>query len=318
MYSNNLFNSLFIQNQDALQCNIITGYASPNMIYKILNKTNINQLNVYIGMALEGISIEDHHNFQRLADKYKNRIHIYYKTTYPLNHMKLYEFVLDNKNRKCYAGSANLTQNGFKRNQELLVDFDDNTDLYINEIKMNSMNCLSENIGDYITFYLNEPFKDKELSEVTLDQEKLPQYINRYYKSEQYEFLRRVPNYYQIKIPVLMTDKYQAKTRGINAWVRGQFPYLSEYNTYSFHSYFPLNKKFKIITDFGEELYGFIDGYETDKLHIYPNVYEYLRNRLGIREHRVISYEDIIQVGSNNILVYKENDEMYYFNFFTE
>ncbi|MCR8968464.1 restriction endonuclease PLD domain-containing protein [Facklamia sp. 7083-14-GEN3] len=327
IHYSDLFKKVFINNREFVHLRIITGYCSPNMVKLLSDLNSESSIEIFIGMALEGISYQEHSEYLDIMSKSNGKIKIYYKTKRPLNHMKLYCFSFLNNAQISYLGSANLTQNGFIKNQEILTNIDGNFDKIFELILRDSKLCNEEDIGNYIKFY-NQVYENEIF--YPLQEEEDNDFVNEDFSifSNDRQFqnpsikipsnlkLSRLYNYYQIKIPILIPDRQQSKSRSINAWVRNQVPYLTDYNSQSFYKFFPINERFKIITDLDEELIGYINGSEDNKLLTSPNIYDYLKFRLGINENRIIEYSDILDYGNNEIYIHSDNENQFYFYFF--
>jgi hypothetical protein len=113
---------------------------------------------------------------------------------------------------------------------------------------------------------------------------------------------------------MLETDIFQ-EDKGINAWVRNQIPYLRQSNKFPFTEYFPLETEFKILTDTKEIFTGKLTQGKPTQMELYPNVYEYLRNKLSLNEHSPINYKDLMQNNLLEIWGSELEDGSYYFDF---
>lgn len=276
-------------------------------------------------MALEGLSIKDHKDYIDLMKRYE-QLKIYYKIKYPLTHIKLYKFDFHNKKPIKYIGSANFSKSGFFHNQEILLKTEENFAELFNMIKDGSLLCTSDDIKRHIIFYeedkkeplVNPKKKDKEtLTKIRPENDQLSTKPNNTYIKYKNIIIKRFEYAADadFKIPIIIKNDKLQDDKGINAWIRNQTPYLRQSNKFPFTNYFPSKKEFKIITDTNEVLTGKLTEEKPTQLELYPNIYEYLKRKLSLIEHRPITYKDLSRNNLLEIWVTKIDEETYYFDF---
>lgn len=323
-FIDNLYENIFERNLPRTsELNIISGYASPQILYKTIKKYPNIRMNLFIGMALEGISYDDHKMYIALT-KLCPTLKIYYKVNYPLNHIKLYSFFMNDNSTKNYIGSANFSEAGLLHNEELIIESSDNFQKLFKKIELKSLPINHEDIKKYITFYdkdnnlIDIDEEDtEELSETSKVLDPSEENKNAPYTPPRKRLIRRFKYAHQadLKIPIILQENIQPNNRGINAWMRQQIPYLEQSTNYIFSRYFPLDTEFDIITDLEESLKGKINSVNDNRMMISPNIYEYLRRRLNLYEHREITIGDLVKYGTEEIWVEKLKDKQYFFDF---
>lgn len=299
------------------------------MVQQVLKDYPDLKVKLYIGMALEGISINDHKKYIELMENYE-QLNVYYKIKYPLTHIKLYEFELLNKQSVKYIGSANFSKAGFLHNQELLLKTKENFDALFNEIDEASLLCTTDEIDKHIIFFNEE--KVDSIMASTDEKNETPAEGSSAFTDKYTNTKNKKNNTYikynnlsirrfkhaadaDFRIPTILKHDIIQDDKGINAWVRNQTPYLRQYNKFPFTEYFPVDTEFTIITDKGEEFKGKLTEGKPTQLEIYPNVYEYFRKKLSITERRPIEYIELFENDLLEIWVTKMGEEIYYFDF---
>lgn len=327
-YSNELYKNVIKKNSArAVSLDIISGYASPNIIKQVLTDYSHLTINLYIGMALEGISLNDHKSFVELMDDFP-QLNVFYKIKYPLTHIKLYQFEFSDKEFIKYVGSANFSKAGFNYNQEILLESIEDFSELFEGIDEASMLCTNEEIERFILFY-----NDKNDDIITNSQEK-PNEVVEEIPHETYRTPKQLSNnntwirYRNLKIrrfssladadfriPIIIKKDIFQEDKGINAWVRNEIPYLRQSNKFPFTDYFPLENEFKIVTDAKETFTGKLIQGKPTQMELYPNIYEYLKKKLALHEHRPIEYEDLLKNNLLEIWGAKISNDSYYFDF---
>src|SRR5699024_4618550 len=115
-----LYNKILVNNFKRYKSiRVISGYASPTMVRRVIKSFPDVHILLYIGMTQEGISEQNHQDYLQITASYPN-IQIYYQYKGSLNHIKLIEFYNDT-DCKVYVGSANFTENGYLNQKELKI-----------------------------------------------------------------------------------------------------------------------------------------------------------------------------------------------------
>lgn len=155
IFYENLFASLLSVSLDiATEAQIITGYISGKFIDKLANLYPKVKFTVFVGMSKQGV-VKDEHELLKSIVLSHNNVTIFYQVFDRPTHMKIYRFKYIGSWEQ-YIGSANLSENGFELNREILVKVDENLDNLFEIQKTISKNILAPDIGDYITFVEDE------------------------------------------------------------------------------------------------------------------------------------------------------------------
>lgn len=291
------------------------------IIEKIMELYPHLDLNIYVGMAREGVSQENHVKYNQLMREYSG-LRIYYKVYYPLTHIKLYQFIKNDNHKKAYVGSANFSEAGFFSNQELLVESNSNFEDLFNEIKNKSLLCTDSEVYTFVNFFdedgepiSNIPEYIEESPKVVEEKSK-----NSTEKNDKLRIMRSLrrnltSTNYDLKIPVMLESGKFNDNKGINAWARKQTPYLRQSNKYPFSNYFPTDREFTVIFEDGNIFEGNINTGKATELKMHPDFYMYLKNKLHIAEQRPITYEELKENNLLEIKVYKLENNEYFFKF---
>ena len=124
MITNNLYEKILISpiTKNVNKLFILSGYSSGTFVRQhLIDLININpncEVKLIIGM---GAKDTEHLTYLNLLDNFKKNLSIFYYTSRPLNHSKLYVWLKDNTPLIGFSGSANYSQYGFfetkQRNQ---------------------------------------------------------------------------------------------------------------------------------------------------------------------------------------------------------
>ena len=290
------------------------------MVEFFLSKySKINRLTLIIGMALEGISLENHKRYSDLMNKYSN-VQIYYKVKMPLTHIKLYEFLFEDSKRS-FVGSANFSEAGLFNNEELLVESKSSYTSLFDEVLKKSLICTDNNIRKYIKLYeeVSEeiPLISQSVdSRVDFNNTTYPSNIQRStVKNNSLVRSYKAARDAEFRIPIIYKDDSLAYRKGINAWVKKQDAYLEQSTNYIFSRHFPLDREFKVITEKNEMFTGTINSWTNNRLLLEPDIYTYLCARLGIKIGKPLSYEDLDNYGATEIWGEKIEEGIYFFDF---
>lgn len=299
----NLYSQIIINNSNIYtNLRVISGYSSANFLRKVSLNFPQLQIELFIGMSLEGISINNHKLYNEIQKKNKN-IKVYYQIEMPNNHMKIIEF-FDGNFKKSYVGSANFSENGFFHQQEIMIESELNFDWIFSNQKKISKLTTDTNIERYINFYEDEILKseivnDLDTSFKNLTSEKRKDNHTRTLKMQS---LRRKINtdfYKKFSISTVLPKEFNWKwdKSGINNRFDNGIPELEETPKISFELVFPTLKKFKIYTATGNIITAELSGRENKRKIKFENfdLYQYIADYIGLNEIRPISYEDLIK-----------------------
>lgn len=296
---------------------IISGYASSTFLEGMLSQVGDICLDLYIGMSQEGISKSNHDKFKELNYNNEN-INIYYQIKGDSTHIKLYHFygVSSSVN---YIGSANFSENGFKRNNELLIETNEDCSRFFERQYKNSLLCTDKRIEEFITFY-DEKYEFLE-NEDYIKNKEVPNSPNEENNSEniheKIEIFNKnfnvnvtIPG---ISLPIVTDEKANSFwwQTGINSVFINKESHLIKSNKHSLSELFP-KVNFKVIAFDGKTYRAELKGNFNRELHIENwNFYEEIAKIIGLKERRPIEKEDLIEVGFNSFYFIKKEENVY-------
>lgn len=322
------------------QLKVISGYASAKFLRRVVCDFPNHQITLIVGMAPQGISIRNHEEFKNICKSFSN-VRVYYQTETPSNHMKIYQWYLNEDPKVSFIGSANFSETGFFEQNEILSPMIDIFSTLIDEVLSHSIFCLHEQVLNKIPLYEDEKFKTLG-SEGSLNEKDI-KVLNNYSSSDvksKQDYTHNcnkvnlkkmllsnlhLTSYNHVTVELMLKDDPHWQSKSLNVWTR---PYKIKDNSYidigrtnNFGGrkldFFPRNVNFQLISDdniqwivkrvgeYGKELMV-IEGI---------NFYEYFLYRLGIKEGRAISYNDFYNYGRANVDFYKLSDDQYLLDF---
>lgn len=311
------------------------------MTERLLHDYPSLNITLYIGMTTqhEGLSKKNHEGFLNLTNQYGERIKIMYQITRPPTHIKLYSWIKDGSYYTHFVGSANFTENGLFKLNELMVESQQNFESLYLEQNKNSVPCTHPDIQKLITLY-DDSIDTDLIIELEVDKDLVTENDDSTYSrnertasnarqqtteqsfsncfNKQLTYITHSPsNYYDIiEIPVVFKNNWDSSRRGINNMFKaGQANYLEQSNKYPFTNTFPYNRKLKFFTDDNKILEGRFDEDHDGRLYFYDDIYQYFANRLGINEKRPITYSDLEKYNKDFVKIYKINDTEFLFDF---
>lgn len=331
---NNLYGNIIRLNAPAAtDLHIISGYASFQMAKKTLAEFPSLKIKLYIGMThTDGISRTNHNGFLHLMELYPNRLTVMYQHTAPSTHIKLYTWLYDGISMKNYIGSANFSENGFDKLNELMVESGEDFGHLFALQKKNSIACTDPAISEMINIYEEElvepdskhfevveenlaPYPRTEKSTIFVQSEP-----SKWFIKQRTLINNRFTNHYDIiDIPVIFKGQYIFSRRGINNIFRnGQDSYLEQSNRYPFTRIFPYDTTLTFFTDDNEILEGIFKEQFDGRLYFHSDIYQYFAKRLQLDSKRPIEYSDLEQYGRDSIKIEKINNTEYLLDFSIE
>src|SRR5699024_6988830 len=312
---------------------VLSGYSSSTFLNEIVKKYPKLNIEVYIGMAKEGIARNDHDEYCMMP---KN-VNVYYNVSHIKNHMKIYELSND-KESIYYIGSANFSENGFFKNDEILVEVQDDLSYIYEENRINMLNCTSTEIEDHIYIYENEEsteVEEIEDEEVNLTETKtkepgkehnngiitLVQKIKSIRVKVPQDFECKIVNSYYstFHIPIVLPKESDPfwKSRGINSQPN---PHIKKNpNNRNFDDFFNSEKNMTIYTFNGKVLRANLAGKFNSELHFIDiNIKEYLVDLLELNKSEPIAYEILSKLDFNYLYFVRLNETDYYMSLFKE
>nr|WP_263314754.1 restriction endonuclease PLD domain-containing protein [Mammaliicoccus sp. Marseille-Q6498] len=329
VYNSNLFENVIIKNVEFENLKIITGYASATFLKKVIEELPQLNIEIYIGMSQQGISTENHSEFCDIMSNCKN-INIYYQYIGINNHMKLFEFK-NNSGSKVFIGSANFTENGFIKNQEILGEVNlDPTSMFLRQKELSIM-CTHPDVDTLIDFYIEEN-EEQEVDQIIKGKNIIEgENENNIYKKSKkssyiptFKKLRNNPNthyFNKFDIEVVLDEKANPtwSEKGINAWVNNKSPHIQSTLRVVFEKYFPTDEIFEVYTDDGFKFKCRISGkFNSELQFINENIYEYIKNRINLNQNRPISRNDLTEYGKTKFHFIKVEKNIYLLDFASE
>lgn len=116
---NNIFKHIFLKNVNQIKrIRILTGYTSGIFLKFFVKEFPNIPIDVYLGMAQQGIKKNDHDIYLKLSKK--SSFNLYYQVAGKDTHMKLFEIEYFN-HKETYVGSANFSFSGMFEQNELMT-----------------------------------------------------------------------------------------------------------------------------------------------------------------------------------------------------
>lgn len=321
MLNKNLFDSVLLDpvKAGATQLYIVSGYATPAMVYKHLQTINDDlgvqiQVKLIIGMAsLDGVGKSQHQQFQKISNQdYKEQFECWYVIKRPPVHAKTYAWFKGLTPRKAFTGSANYSQNGFFFQREAVaLDNPKASYAYFNSLLRDCVNCLDPRVDQVINF------TDAQIRRVRKIAREKP-IIPRARIAP--EILLEKP----VRLSLLINRTGETPTRSGLNW--GQRPgrdpnqsYIQVPTSISRSGFFPARKQhFTIITD-DSETFDAVRAQDEDKAIETPFDNSllgiYFRKRMGLKPGEYVNRADLEKYGRTDVDFIKIDDETYYMDF---
>ncbi|MBT8932744.1 hypothetical protein BTI56_08295 [Lactobacillus delbrueckii subsp. bulgaricus] len=144
----NLYNNIIAENAEKhSKLRVITGYSSGNFVNRVLSDFPNLKIEMYVGMALQGISQRDHDLYRKISDNGAGEI--YYVDKLPMVHQKILEFYDGQEAQNIgFVGSANFSYSGFMKQREIMASTAEPLSDLFRYVKKQSGLCLSDNLQD--------------------------------------------------------------------------------------------------------------------------------------------------------------------------
>jgi len=307
-YVTNLYENIIKKNaSNNIKIRVLSGYSSANFVNLVLKDFPHIQIELYIGMAFQGIKKKDHVKYKEMSDK--QNLNVFYQVDGIPNHMKVLEFSNQANELTTFVGSANFSQQGFLFHKELMtLQKRVPNELFENQYNQ-SMSCLNPNVEKYINFYQDngdsldyaEFLNRHTLLNETSDKME-PDNLGRSEKWREIRFSTNIVYYNTFYVEILPSMNNEVwKYSGINSWVNSGEPVLIQTPRLMFDQVFPENDVFYIYTDDGLEISATLSGHFNKYLKFNNvNIYEYVKKRIGIHNKRPIHYMDLLSYGCTN------------------
>lgn len=126
---------------------VITGYTSSDFLLRVHRDFPKLKIDVYIGMALQGISKEDHSKYCELRNQ--GDIRVWYVYRQPMIHQKVLDFFSEDGHNS-YVGSANFSNSGFGVQKEIMALVDNRVSDVFEEAMNEAIICTSSDVEGLI------------------------------------------------------------------------------------------------------------------------------------------------------------------------
>ncbi len=326
MITENLYEQVLLtpsKNLNAKKIYIVSGYATPAMIYKHFEETDGIEINLLIGMAKNGgLGVRNHNAFKQMVEKdFYGRFNCGYINLNKPIHSKTYVWFNEHEPIKGFLGSANYSINGFSCRQGEAMTEDNPQEIfnYYNYMLNHSMSCLSNDVHRVFSFS-DISISRNHMENIALNR----QNIN--IQDLSFENLQEGIDYVRLS---LVTDKKGPlrvpEKSGLNWGQRPEYnrepnqAYIAIPSTIQKLDFFPeRGTPFIVYTDDNQFL-DCVRAQENGKgLHTYRNnsiIGEYFRRRLNVRLGDMVRLEDLDNYGRRDLIIYKIDDENYYMDF---
>jgi len=322
MIIDNLYEKVLVEPsiQGANKLYIVSGYASPAIVYRHLNTNTGFSVVLLIGMAArDGIRLGSHNTFKKLAtEEFPDRFSCRYSTADKPAHLKLYGWFNGVNPKKGFAGSANYSQPAFSNSQiEAMVECEATPIKSVYEaLAEESIDCLDPTVISRINLY-------DERRTIT----------RKVYADGQIEYIEEptgrdvvLQSFRESVTLSLLTGRNEVGDRsGVN-W--GQRPGRNPNQAYipvpvaiRRSGFFPpIGQHFIILTDDDKSMDCVIAQQGGKAIETHKNnsiLGAYIRDRLGLPSGQKIRMADFENYGRSDITIQKIDSETYYLDFST-
>jgi hypothetical protein len=307
MLTKNLYKKILISpvTKNVNKLFILSGYSSGTFARKHLIdiiKINPNcEVKLIIGMGLKDT---EHLTYLNLLKNFKKNLSIFYYTSRPLNHSKLYIWLEDDIPLIGFSGSSNYTQYGFFETKQI--------------------NQMTQDDPQQLLYFFNDSLKKS--SEIT-DNKFIVEVKSLFMNEVQQQLF--IPGQIEwikeneiVKISLLDKKGIVPKKSGLNWGQRpGREPnqaYLSIKSDARKEGFLPEKKfTFTLLTDDGIPLNCTVQQQGRKSITTTDNsiLGKYIRKRIDVPEGSKIEVEDLIKYGRTDFILKKIDDETFLFDF---
>ncbi len=320
MFIENLYDKVLVEpiSQGANKLYIVSGYASPAIVYRHLNTDNRFKVELIIGMASrDGMRLGSHNTFKKLSTQdFPGRFSCKYYTAEKPAHLKLYGWYKGVNPYKGFAGSANYSQPAFADSQiEAMIECEAYPIKGIYEqLDGESVDCLDPSVIDRINFY---------------DERKI--ITRKVYPDGKTEYVEELTGRdieldsfrESVNLSLLTGEGNVGERSGVN-W--GQRPGRDPNQAYipvpakvrNSGFFPPKGQHFIMLTDDDKSLDCVIAQGGDKAIETYKNnsiLGAYIRERMNIPSGRKIQLSDFARYGRSDVTIYKIDSETYYLDF---
>lgn len=321
MLVKNLFETALITpaTQGADELWVISGYSSPSIVQKQINrlkKAGLSiKIHILVGMiGLEGMDLATHEGFKKLTKKYGNNFSCRYLFKSTITHSKNYLWFKKGKPFKGFTGSANYSINAFSGNviETLTLDNPLEIEKLYKLISVRSIECTDPDVGKHFHFF---PASTKRPASYRTSDNELHSINGKAFNSSGLKSLT---------LTLLKAKGSPAvhDTGGINWGHRGNRDrdeaYISVPTRYQ-GTFFPkLKKRFKVTCDDGAEFFMVTEGTNGKQITTPDGNWQlgrYLRTRLGLKSGEKVNLKDFEKYGRSDVTFYKKSTGHYFLDF---
>lgn len=297
--------------------NVISGYASPSFLVRIINDFPNKKINLYIGMTHQGIPYHDFFEFLNLCSKYSN-INIFYQIKGSPTHMKVLEFS-STSDRKTFVGSANFSEAGFLNHREVMAQVKYDIQGKVKEQNALSLHCMNENILNYISLIDKE--LDYEFEKLERFEHEIGERENRF--KEIHECVKSFNRKHNINLdgeksgslvylslPIILNNENNGswKELGVNTQIGG---YINNSNLQrkKMVEFFKRNHSFTVKTLHNKKTSAELRGAFGKELYFYDfDLNEYIHLLMGKPKNIIITNKDLKEFGYDSLFFKKIRD----------
>lgn len=320
MILDNLFRKVLIEPTEAGANTlfVVSGYASPAIVYKHLSNLPETTVHLLIGMvAHEGMRLGSHNVFKKLVkEDFDGRFTCRYFVGARPTHSKLYGWFHNDSPTVGFIGSANYSQMAFSENQiesMAVCEAVEIKDLY-ESLSEKSVECIDPAVEKYVSFY---------------DERKIV--TTKVYPTGEKEYIEELTGknillekeWESVELPLLTSYGEVGDRSGLNWGQRlGREPnqaYIPIPKLIRESAFFPpVGQHFIMLTDDGKSMdcvraQAGAKAIETFKNNSILGLY--FRTRIGVRAGKKVSADDLHRYGRSDVKIYKIDDETYYLDF---
>jgi NgoFVII restriction endonuclease len=321
MLLNNLFESVLINpaTKGADELWIITGYSSPAIVHKQLDRLEqlgVNvKIHVLVGMiGLDGLDLTSHEGFKKLTKNYNGNFSCRYVLKRSITHSKNYLWLKKGKPLLGFTGSANYSVNAFSGKVIETMAEDEPAPMakLFNKISENSIDCIDPQVAEHFSFF---NLSAKTGTNYRSANAEIPELSGKAFDSTGLK---------SITLSLLKSRGAPAvhDSGGINWGHRDNRDrdeaYISVPTAHQ-GAFFPdLKKRFKVTCDDGQEFVMVAEGTNGKQVTTPDGNWQlgrYLRKRMGLKSGIKVKLEDFTRYGRSNVTFYKKSNDQFFLDF---
>ncbi|MCE7785400.1 phospholipase D family protein [Staphylococcus xylosus] len=319
VYYENLYSEIIEKSFDQYEIlDVISGYASPSFLLRIINEFSNKKINLYIGMTHQGLSYKDFFAFLNLCSKY-SKVNVFYQIKGTPTHMKVLEFS-NTSGRKTFLGSANFSEAGFMNHREVMVQVQYGIQEKVKEQNVLSLHCSDVNVLNYITLLHEELNHEDGKLEGTRDE--IVDSKNRFI--EIHECVKLFNQKYNIdlnsvyngnltylSLPIILNNENNGSWRGLGVNNQtGRYVNNSNLQRKKMVEFFKRNHFFKVKTLHNKKTNAELRGSFGKELYFHDfDLNEYIHLLIGIPKKEIITNDNLKEFGFDSLLFKKVNDK---------